>query len=254
MKISLLASTILLVSSSAAFATVNDTDWNGFYVGGGIGKTFATSKVNYAHSTTTCSNNNYGSDAGGGCGGTQNYSEALSQDMTNTSGSIHGGYSWQMNSLVFAIEPGITIKNQDKDHHEIISSAFGDTLDIHTEQNYSASIRANIGMPIRNVLVYATGGASAGRVETSITQLAIGTTARTLENDDTQYGYTVGGGMKFHIAANWIIGGEVLYTDLGDSKLSAPQLVMPGGLTYPVTQVKTRNSAITTQINLSYQF
>ena len=246
---------LVMLGSSPVFATeLSPVNWTGYYVGAGIGQSFATSKVDYAHSTGTCSNNNYGSDAGGGCGGTQNYATSLSHDMSNVTGNIHGGYNWQFNSLIVGIEPSLAIKQQDKKHHEVISSAFGDTLDVRTEQNYTANLRANIGMPIHDVLVYVTGGASAGRVKTSITQLAIGTSQRVFENSQTKIGYTLGGGVKYHLSHNWLVGGELLYVDLGKSSLSAPRLVMPGGLTYPDTQVKTRNTSGIAQLNLTYQF
>jgi len=152
------------------------------------------------------------------------------------------------------IEPSFEYRNQANSHSEVISSAFGDVLGVRSAQNYLANLRGTIGVPVDDFLFYATGGASLGEVKTTVGQLAIGTDERVFENTERQLGYSIGAGMKYRLSRYWSLGGEFTYIDLGSSELSADRLVMPGGLTYPVTNVKSRNTSQILQVNLAYHF
>ncbi len=92
--------------------------------------------------------------------------------------------------------------------------------------DWFGTLRGRVGwLPVNPLLVYATGGAAYGRVETDVSFAShippppgmisdvTGTTA--VSEGDTRAGWTIGGGLEWMFAPNWSLKGEYLYYDLG---------------------------------------
>lgn len=246
----------LMLLAWTSEANAQTSDWSGSYVGAGFGRGFAHAGVDYAHNTPGCSNNNYGSDGGGGCGGTQNYATTFSNNTSNLEGSLHVEQDWAANSLLFGVEPEIYFGNDlNNTHREIISSAFGDSLSVKNRQNYMATLRANGGVPVNDVLLYLTAGMSLSGVRTVIYQQASGGVynPKVFHQDDTLVGYVVGGGARYKLTNNWVLGGEFLFVDLGNSDATS-NLATISGIAYPNTKASTHNTAQIAQFTIAYKF
>ena len=69
-------------------------------------------------------------------------------------------------------------------------------------------MRGRVGYAFDRFLPYITGGLAVGDIQASQPGFAGG--------DDTNAGWTVGGGLEFVIAGNWTAKAEYLYVDLGE--------------------------------------
>lgn len=262
MKLTILSTTtvIILALTGNSYAAEH-VDWSGFYAGGGIGELFTQSKIIYRHERIQgCSNNNYGSDGGGACGGNQNLATTFSDNIAKGLGNIHGGYNWSLdNSLVIGVEPSFSFYQYNKSHHMIVSNAFGDYLNIQTKENYTVSLQGTVGVPVDNYLFYIGGGPTMANISTTVTQANVnGSTPfpRTFSRTDIRVGAVVTGGVKYHWDANWIIGGELSMAGgtNGTAATAGEYIPGAGGLTLPNTQLVTKSISETALLKLSYQF
>jgi outer membrane immunogenic protein len=138
---------------------------------------------------------------GGGAWGSTKWDSVGSFDVSG--GMVGGtiGYNWQVQQFVFGLEG-------DADWTSISGSttaacAFG----CKTKNNWLATVRGRIGYSFDRFLPYVTGGLALGNIKPSQPGFAGG--------DDTNAGWTVGGGLEFVIAGNWTAKAEYLYVDLG---------------------------------------
>jgi len=96
---------------------------------------------------------------------------------------------------------------------------------IERELDYLATLRARLGYSFANdrFLAYATGGVAYGEVDFNYRQGAASpaTTVSTSGGQDSDFGYTVGGGVEMRMTQQISFGLEYLYTDLGDNDFNA---------------------------------
>jgi len=146
-----------------------------------------------------------GINGGGGFGGSTSFSTPFPSTSFDTSGGVVGGtlgYNWQMGQLVFGLEG-------DGDWSDIRGNApcVGTTCSLRND--WLATARGRIGYAYDRFLPYLTGGAAFGNVKTTIA--GIGST------DNTEAGWTLGGGVEANLAGPWSAKVEYLYVDLGNS-------------------------------------
>ena len=76
-----------------------------------------------------------------------------------------------------------------------------------TSNSWLATVRGRVGYAFDRFLPYITGGLAVGNIKASQPGFTGG--------DDTNAGWTAGGGLEFVIAGNWTAKAEYLYVDLG---------------------------------------
>jgi outer membrane immunogenic protein len=80
---------------------------------------------------------------------------------------------------------------------------------LQTRNDWLGTARGRIGYAFDRFLPYITGGAAFGNVKNTVA--GIGST------DQSNIGWTIGGGLEASIAGPWSAKLEYLYVDLGDS-------------------------------------
>ena len=121
-------------------------------------------------------------------------------------GGVYVGYNYQMtNNIVIGGEADFAWTGAD-DNTDIVhaSGSVHDPLDLELE--WEGAVRARLGYAVDRFLPYVAGGVAFGRVKTD----ADG------ESDDTNVGWTLGGGVEYAFTDNLIGRAEYRYTDFGD--------------------------------------
>jgi outer membrane immunogenic protein len=75
-----------------------------------------------------------------------------------------------------------------------------------TRNNWLATVRGRVGWSFDRFLPFVTGGLAVGDIRASTAGIGA---------NDTNVGWTAGGGFEFVIAGNWSAKAEYLYIDLG---------------------------------------
>jgi outer membrane immunogenic protein len=121
------------------------------------------------------------------------------------------GYNWQFGSFVLGLETDIEFTNvHDK------GATFGPGSLAKSYLNWFGSVRGKLGYSFGRTLVYATGGFAYGGVDDEVSVFDGAT-----KKDNTETGYTVGGGIEYSIAPAWSLTTEYQYIDLGHTTLLA---------------------------------
>lgn len=122
----------------------------------------------------------------------------------NTSGGLVGGtvgYNYQFGQAVAGIEADI-------DWADINGSTTnGCVAGCKTSDNWLSTVRGRLGYAADRFLPFITGGAAFGDIKASTPGLP--------GADQTNAGWTLGGGLEFALAQNWTAKAEYLYVDLG---------------------------------------
>jgi outer membrane immunogenic protein len=138
---------------------------------------------------------------GGGGWGRSRWDTANQFDV---SGGLVGGtigYNWQVNPWVFGLEGDIDWSNIKG------TTNFACALGCTTTNDWLATVRGRVGYAFDRFLPYVTGGLAVGDIKAATPGFA--------GNNQTNAGWTVGGGLEFAIVANWTAKAEYLYVDLG---------------------------------------
>jgi outer membrane immunogenic protein len=145
------------------------------------------------------------------------------------------GYNWQTGRTVFGLEADIQKTNSASDTYcgfiacpslsALTPSSFGTV--VQQKLDWFATARARLGWDIGPALVYATGGAAWGSVNTSFTATFNGVppTAAAASFGDTKIGWVVGAGIEAPIADNLTVKAEYLHMSLSSFTDS---FVVPG--------------------------
>jgi outer membrane immunogenic protein len=138
---------------------------------------------------------------GGGGWGDSKWDSVGSFDVSG--GMIGGtvGYNWQAAQWVFGLEGDLDWA------HINGSSTAACVAGCKTSNNWLATVRGRVGYSFDRFLPYITGGLAVGNIKASQPGFTGG--------DDTNAGWTVGGGLEFVIAGSWTAKAEYLYVDLG---------------------------------------
>jgi outer membrane immunogenic protein len=139
-------------------------------------------------------------------------------DIQGWVGGLHLGYLWQSDSLVLGIEGDGEFADIDGDT-DVFANA-GDPLptgELEQEIDWLASLRLRAGFAWDRTLLYATGGLAVGGVE--LTAKDNGPNPD-VDESDTEWGWTVGGGLEFAFTDALSARIEYRYTDLGKTDLT----------------------------------
>jgi outer membrane immunogenic protein len=210
-----------LLSTSTFAADVIDPpaayDWSGFYVGVSGGWAWANNDADY-----DCVDYGINCFTNGGPFPTE-------ADL-DTDGAIIGGTigaNWQHDIWVFGLEADMSWTDLDADDE---SNAFpGFPIRAELSMDWLATVRARLGFASDNLLLYVTGGLAIADTELSTDQIPPDFQG---SKDDTQLGWTAGGGAEFAISEELTVKGEVLYYDLGSVSATATDPVNFPGFSY----------------------
>jgi len=251
----------IFLTSLFCFSINADESWDGYFIGVSAGNNDTQSSQPYSHTigSSACHNNNYGSMGNLAlCGGTEDYQKKYSSSKNLNSTSFRIGRYWQNSYLTLGILGEYSkTSNYNKNNSEVITSAFGDTLSVSAKKDDSISILGLAGYPINNFLPYLTAGLSNTEITSSVTQDINGyNLPRSFENSERVWGFAAGAGLKWKFQNNFILSGEYLFTDYGNTKVNAPSYMPPGGggIKYPSTSLDTEFIMKTFNIGLEYKF
>lgn len=165
----------------------------------------------------------------------------------------HVGYNWQMGRIVTG--PVLDLNFADIGDKQIGRSLTPATYTIGRDLDTLASLRGRIGYLVTDdLLFFATGGAAYGKVKFSYSQPGSAATTTTSGGQDSDFGYTVGGGVEAKLTQKVSLAAEYLYTNLGGNDFRAN--LRGGAFGTGTTAVGERDKFDfhTVQVKLSYRF
>jgi outer membrane immunogenic protein len=181
-----------------------------------------------------------GFNAGGGWGTSSWDALPSSFKTSGVMGGAQFGYNWQFSQLVLGLEA-------DADWSSVTSSGFtgcnvgsaaggcnpqsgtavctvgGLTGTCGTSNDFLATVRGRFGYAYDRWMPYVTGGLAFGNIRTTGPTSAPNAVGMVtfIGNDQTNLGWTVGGGLEFALPANWTAKVEYLYVNLGNAPVCA---------------------------------
>jgi outer membrane immunogenic protein len=191
-------------------------NWAGFYVGASVGGAFE-------------GNANVTLDLGGEWEAFPEPTDATfitpfgSRDLS-ASGVVAGGflgYNYQWHSFVLGAEADVDYVGLSDSFNSgilFVNPGSGDAIGVRQsyETNYRATVGPRVGYAWDKFLIYATGGLAIGDLKFSQKVVEPVETFRQGGSvDDTQVGWTAGGGVAYCITEHWSARVEYRYTDLG---------------------------------------
>jgi outer membrane immunogenic protein len=224
------------------------SSWTGFYVGGSVGARWADVDWDTTGGFTT------GNDP-------DPSTRSANFDSTSFRGGLYVGYNWQFaplwivgvegdiawadNSKTIATLPGI-----DGPRYGYIATPADSTS---VREKSDASVRGRLGYLVSPALMaYATGGVSWLRIETQATCGVAGTSwcfpsSHNETYTTTKAGWTIGGGLEWMLAPNWLARAEYRYADYG----TVSQRFFPNSDTFSANIKVTTHTAL---VGLAYKF
>jgi outer membrane immunogenic protein len=192
--------------------------WAGFYIGGNVGgvweKDNGASDFTQAEPLQNLRNNPI----------------AGSTTSTAAIGGLHAGYNWQIRQWVLGLEGDwdwTNTKSSSCRQTDLASAPCSDNdrgfLTLGSGTDWIATVRGRLGYTWDRFMVYGTGGAAFGKVDTTINANCLvdgcGFSA-TVQNataafSDTKAGWVAGAGVEAMLSPNWIARVEYLHIDLG---------------------------------------
>ena len=172
--------------------------WSGLYVGGQLGVAFnnGSTGVNF--------------NPGGGGVATDVFGDDSNASFV---GGVHIGYDYQVNNWVFGALADISYLDANVNRGFTIG---GNNYAVNQDINYFGTVRGKLGYAFNRFLVYGTGGLAYANSDTNFS----GPAAANFSNDDSDFGYTVGGGVDYLLTQKLSFGVEYLYTNLGSNDFS----------------------------------
>lgn len=252
-KIAIIAMACTAISAPAFAADIAPApvmDWNGFYVGafagGGWGSTDIEGDPRSGH--------------GGGAGEEETVDVAREQegeggkgmpvldldaDVDGFLGGFQAGYDFQHEAFLLGVVGDFAFSgiSGDVERSREDGGHGGDVVEEESmvleeggmggmggnggppaafdmDYNWIATLRARAGfLPMENWLLYATGGVAWAGIEFEST--VDEGPLNGLSNDETDFGYAIGGGTEVRFTENWSLFAEALYMNFGDNDLEA---------------------------------
>jgi outer membrane immunogenic protein len=239
-------------------------NWTGFYIGGNVGGSWASSRIEYQNPPFTNPGSSFavcGAPPGVPLPAPVGDLTATCEDTSSFLGGAQVGYNWQFGAFLYGLEADVQWRRVETtqfvrfgDNSTVFSpmgSTATDTAYMRSQQNEFGTFRVRVGfIPTGNWMVYGTGGVAAGNVKHSFTEVLApgntcavpsGTTCRTISDSKIAFGWTIGGGFEYLLGYGWSIAAEYLFVDLGRTELTL--LPVPG---IPGTTTNFTNTATAT--------
>lgn len=193
-----------------------ESGWSGFYLGlqgGGAFNPTSTDPISVGTS--------FGAPVT--IGGVDQFDRSFSE--SNSSGFVGGGHvGYDMQFDRFVLGGILDIQALDYSENSQVVSRTADALyRLERDLDWYATARLRAGYLITpSVLAYATGGVAYGETDTAFVTTNTGQIGSLqVGSSETDWGYSVGGGLETKITDNLSFGTEYLYTNLGSSSTAA---------------------------------
>jgi outer membrane immunogenic protein len=132
---------------------------------------------------------------------------SFGDDDSAFTGGLLSGYNYQCGRFLIGYEGDINFFSSE-------SESDVDTITLKSSIDWYGTQRLRLGLVSDDTwLFYVTGGLAYGDVEHRFSDSAF---AFSKKDSDTQFGWTIGGGVEFLHYQNWTFRAEGLYIDLGD--------------------------------------
>lgn len=171
-------------------------NWTGFYIGGNIGTAFSSANtsdptgVNFAPPGTS-----------------------LGNDATGFIGGFQLGFNIQTGNLVFGVQGDMSWTTINPS----LADPFSTTTTLSYKTDWLATITGRVGYAWNNILLYGKGGAAWVHNNVSVSDATFSFSATA---NETQIGWTAGGGFEYAFAPNWTGFIEYDYIGLGTASVS----------------------------------
>jgi outer membrane immunogenic protein len=175
---------------------------------------------------------------------------------TNLSGAVFGGqlgYNWQAGNWVLGFEGDFDSAGINGAQQSIFPGLAGaqDSIQVHENINWLATVRGRLGYVWGPMLIYVTGGGVWSSVGSTVLLNEGQNGVATGASFNTQHtGWTLGAGYEWMIAPNWIGRAEYLYYRLGDNSHT---LIFPSGFGTDTLTTSSFNVNVI-RLGLSYKF
>lgn len=188
---------LFLLTAMTASAASNQTNWDGFYLGGELGEAWNQSQWTY-------DNPNYFNTAGPVVLG--------SHFDSNAHGIIGGGYL----GYGHRVEPvilGLEASFLGSDVNTTFNSPFFPTFDDYTiDLQFLATVKGRIAYPLNEWLLFLNGGWAGGSVDLTFQDMVV----NDIKADETKWanGWTVGAGLEYQLFEHFALGIAYNYVQL----------------------------------------
>lgn len=174
-------------------AYVPGVSWSGFYAGAHVGGAWSGSDVQEFNGAGAASLDEFGT--------------------TDGSGVIAGGqlgYNWQRGSFVFGVEADLGYL----DRATSVTNQFdeGAYTKYSTKGGFYGDLTGRLGVSFDRALVYAKGGAAFLNREYKVDYNGVDS----YTSSDTDWGWTIGGGVEYQLSPSWSLKAEYQHFDFGD--------------------------------------
>src|SRR5262249_6574018 len=164
------------------------------------------------------------------------------------------GYNWQgvwHPHLVLGIEADIEGSGIQDSFSGRSINQFNDRLSAKKDLDWFGTVRGRVGYAFDNVLVYGTGGFAFGGVKNNLVDvLTVAPTGTVnLSKDSTETGYVVGGGIEYMVSPRWSVKAEYQFIDLGNYKLSAPEVPPSGSRVFTTNKIDNTFNTVRAGVN-----
>jgi outer membrane immunogenic protein len=238
-RLLIIATTVLLLANPA-FAQSPAYNWSGFYLGLTAGAT-----LSQVHETTTLPCTEMLGAICDSLGPTPGNAPLVASAMTGSftspqfTGGGEAGYNWQNGVAVYGVEADIeTYKGASKHVTAIANGSFtppnGSPISLNSSVNsdntWLATIRGRFGIASDRLLVYATGGVAATKLDASFSYADLNAVPNTgnWARTENKFGWAAGGGMQWALGDAWLVKAEYLYVKFG-SVVASGTLGSAGG-------------------------
>ncbi len=195
--------------------------WSGFYVGGQVGYSWA--HADYTHTNTS------------------GFVEAFSFDPDSAIGGAHLGLQGQWGNWVLGVEGAFNLSRLHQTQVSVLRPPSYKTFELDD----IGTVVGKLGYAANDWLIYVKGGWADANIRTEGTNPVNGSTAAPREWDS---GWTLGGGVDYRLAANWIAGVDFNYYNIGFDRSA---IASNGGVT---TWSNARADVYAVTGRISYKF
>jgi outer membrane immunogenic protein len=154
---------------------------------------------------------------GGWGDGKSNWTDTLGETgRFPISGYLAGGtagFNYQVGAYVFGIEGDFDwshLTGGSGFTYGAIADAVSPPTGCQTQSEWLGTVRGRVGYAVNSVLIYGTGGAAFGNIQT-------GLIPPSTFDSSTEAGWTIGAGIEVGFAPNWTAKAEYLFVDLPDA-------------------------------------
>lgn len=129
----------------------------------------------------------------------------------------HSGYNVQCGRVLFGIESEFNYFHADTSS-TLDEECCGGTgfATFKSEMNWFGTLRGRLGLVHNdNLLIFATGGLAYAKIDHEFIDTGAPGGTFSQSDDNTQFGWTVGGGLEFMRDSRWSLRADALYVDLG---------------------------------------